>query len=151
MAGNDRGAATAPETPPAQLFPATEAINQASLSRVYPGTLKDAEIATVVPPDSGCRYAFTRAGKPVLAVGAPGGQGAVEGVIKLNGKLLALESEPDGGEAGAVRLAAEGVSVSVTPLGAGVVNAGEERDAVLKFKLDGLTELGFRGRYRCKV
>ena len=66
-------------------------------------------------------------------------------------KPLALSSRPGGGEAGAVRLAAEGVSVSVAPLGGGTVNAGEERDAVLKFKLDGVTELGFRGRYQCKT
>lgn len=151
VAGNDRGAEAAAETPPAQLAPASQAINQASLSKVYPGTLKREEITRVMASDSICQYAFTRAAKPVLAVGSPDGSGAVRGVMKLNGKLVALSSQPGGGDEGAISLAADGVAVSVTPLGGDAVNPGEEQDAVLKFKLDGVTELGFRGRYGCKA
>lgn len=140
--GNDRGAATAEPQPPAELANADEAINQAAPGKVYPGTLLPEEIASVIDPDSACRFAYTRAGYPVLAF-APAGTEGGSGVIKLNGKLMELDLQSADGAA--AEMSAPGLQISVRRLD----DSGPRRNAEFLFDLEGATLLRFHGFSDC--
>lgn len=138
-----------------QLVPLEEALRSTRLSKLHLEPVQSAEVDRVLELGGGCSFAWTTGGDPILAARLPATDSIAQGVIKLNGRLVALRSESPGGlealSAGAV-MAAQGVRVSVSPVHAAEAardNGASLRRADLVFELEQGRRVGYRGFYRC--
>lgn len=104
-----------------------------------PGTMTEADIASVAGPVGGCAFSMTRVAIPSFLYG----EGDEPGIIKLNGKLVTLPASGAGYYRGG------GLVVWLRPLGR--ENEGEQHPAELIVMLPGAKdELGFRGFAVCR-
>ena len=140
--------------PRAELAPPEEAIETTVIALLDPATMEEAEIGAVLPQAGGCRFLRTAASEPILAVAPAAEAERAQGVMKLNGKLVALEGgqEAAGTPAKGVRMRAGGIAMAVTPLpGAEPEEAGGRlrREADLVFSLERGLTVGYRGFWDC--
>ena len=118
--------------------------------------MNEAEVDSALEPGSGCEFSRAAEGDPILVARAPADEtGLANGVMKLNGKLVVLRSQPqDGFEAllaGPV-MAADGVSMSVLPVpdeDMEIEDGMRRRTADLVFELEQGLTVGYRGVYSC--
>ncbi len=141
-----------------EVVPFPEALNTTVIAALDPGPMNEAEADMALDPGPGCEFSRVAEGDPILVARAPEGEtGAANGVMKLNGKLVRLRSQSEGGFeallAGPV-MAAEGVRMSVTP----VADEDTETEdgmrrwaADLVFELDQGLTVGYRGFYKCDL
>lgn len=136
LEGDGTGAPIPERTPgaPAPLASVEDALASASVPALDAEALTEAEIDRALGPETSCRFLRTIESPAILAVGASG----AEAVMKLNGKLIALEA------AGAGRFTAAGVSMRVSP-----AEGLPEGAADLLFDLEQGHTVGYRGIYRC--
>ena len=134
-----------------------QALDQTLIATLDPAPLKAAEAEQVLAPGPGCEFARTAETDPILVIRAADGPGPTRGVMKLNGKLVALQGQEaaTGPEAlaGGVTMTAAGVRMSVRRSAeeGGVVGSTLKRsNAELVFELDQGLTVGYRGFYRCK-
>lgn len=147
-------------TPPAQhveggtgapVLPAPEAVRTPAIARLDPETLTDADIAKVLPPGPGCRFAYTQFSPPVVVVRA--GQPA-KGVVKLHGALVEVRPRTGAADLGALAtgptLVADGLTLRIDPKEGEPVDPGMEvRHANLIFELKQGLRVGYSGFYGC--
>lgn len=131
--------------PVAELVPAPAALQGADVPTLDPHTMDDAELRRVIGAGPRCEFRYTSSGKPVLAF-APAGAG----VVKLNGKLVALRTSPSAGDGPPV-LQAGDVTLRIRP--DRPVRVGDARGTPADMTFDvrageGLT-VGYRGYYGC--
>jgi hypothetical protein len=133
-----------PPPPVAELAAAGTALQGANIPTLDPITLDEAEIVKVIGPGARCAFHYTRSGDPVAAFRAEGGAG----VVKLNGKLIALSHAQTGGGA---QLTAENLSLQIFPAAAQTDGDGDPVEAEMVFRLSqgpGLT-VGYGGYFDC--
>jgi hypothetical protein len=133
----------------ARIVPANEAIAGAHIPTLDPATMVDAEILNVLGGDSRCEFRYTSAGGPVLAVSAPSNGDPADGVVKLNGHLVALRSASTDG---ALVLSADRIRLTITPDDggqAGALGDARQREADLIFEVGDSLRVGYRGYYNC--
>lgn len=137
----------------ARVVSAQEALDGAYVPELDPRTMNDAEITKALGPGPYCAFRYTSAGKPVLAVKHSDGQlpaeGPPEGVVKLNGQLVTLQSHasPD-----ALVLAADNVRLRMMfadQKESGEPQPAQMREADLHFEIDRRLRVGYRGYYVC--
>jgi len=146
---DDLGAARAPQI--VRLAPVEEALVNAQIPTLDPGTLNDARIREVIGAGSRCEFRYTQAGRPVLAFGAPPEGGSLGGVVQVNGHLVRLDAQP-AAPSGLLLLTAGPVRLTVSPDGgAGNVAAGNvtRREADLVFEVGEELRVGYRGYLSC--
>ncbi|PWS38878.1 hypothetical protein DFH01_06425 [Falsiroseomonas bella] len=135
-----------PERAPriATVVPVDQALENAHVPTLDPGTMNDAEIRLALGAGPLCMVQYTTVGGPVLAVSQdPGAAGA--GLVKFNGHLVRLE--PAAAEPGWSRLQAGPVRLSVAPpLPEGVAPL---QDAELVFEVGEELRVGYRGFLDC--
>lgn len=134
--GNDREASREPAAPAAERMSVQEALDGVSTGLLYPEVLTDADLSSLPGSPGDCVFRFTRVGFPVFVFGT------TEGILKLNGKLVALPASGEG------RYSEGAVGVTFRPLD------GEAEDgpfsAELVLRLEGApNELGFHGFAEC--
>lgn len=134
--GNDREAERSPPAPAAEVMSAGLAIQGVSTDLLMPQTMTDADLGNIPEMEDGCVFRMTRVGLPVLAYGSTG-------VLKLNGKLVPLPAQ------GAGRYAADGVGVTVRPLGEEAEEGGPFAAELVLRLPDAPDELGFHGFAEC--
>ncbi|WP_230531077.1 hypothetical protein [Microvirga roseola] len=126
----------------ARVLPASEVLSGAHIPTLDPAPMVDAEIQKVVGAGPRCDFHYTRAGRPVLAVGMQPDGTATGGVVKLNGSLVALASELAlaGGGAPPARflLLADPVRVAVAPVEG---EEAQERDGAQSQRADMVFEI----------
>ncbi|HEX2526427.1 MAG TPA: DUF6692 family protein [Geminicoccus sp.] len=139
----------------ATIVPAPEALAGAQIQNLDPATMNGAEIRQVMGTAPVCLFRYTSAGKPVLAA-ASGPSGATgDGVVKLNGHLVALQAaspDPGGEQAGTLTLAADPVRLTVTPdPGAPTTDddGTQRREATMIFEVNDSLRVGYRGYVEC--
>ncbi|MFT4934459.1 MAG: hypothetical protein ACI9LT_001139 [Pseudoalteromonas distincta] len=133
-----------PPPPAAELAAAGTALQGANIPTLDPITLDEVEIVKVIGPGARCAFHYTRSGDPVAAFQAEGGVG----VVKLNGKLIALSHAQTHGGA---QLTAEGLSLQIFPAAAQADGDGDPVEAEMVFRLSqgpGLT-VGYGGYFDC--
>lgn len=135
----------APEV--ARVAPASEAVGGANIATLDPATMVDAEISKVLGPGARCEFRYTSEGRPVLAASASAGGEAPAGVVKLNGRLVALQRE--GADAQSVVLRSDEVRLTVTPDGGAPLDDARRREANAIFEVGNNLRVGYRGYYRC--
>ncbi|MFU8815221.1 MAG: DUF305 domain-containing protein [Pseudomonadales bacterium] len=134
----------------------SEALRATRLGALHPEPLEPAEADQVLGPGRGCSFLWTAESDPILTARIPASETPVaHGVMKLNGKLVALHGQSQGGfealAAGAA-MAADGLRVSVAPVAdaeAQEDNGTTRRRADLMFELEQGRTVGYRGFYRC--
>ena len=136
----------APEPMP-EIVSADQALHTAAIPAIDPETMQEAEIDKVLPAGSRCGFSYTSSSRPVLS----GGTGT--GVVKIHGRLVALQSDATTADAlaGPITFQTEGMQLTVRPLeDKPRVRNGESRQkAEMHFEIeDGLT-VGYRGWYSC--
>ncbi|ESR23972.1 DUF305 domain-containing protein [Lutibaculum baratangense] len=132
-----------------------EALSRTVIARLDPEPMPHAEADDVVPPDNpDCEFVRTAASDPILVARA-GASGPAQGVMKLNGELIALRSEGSDGFdtllAGPT-MTADGVTMAVRHLPdeePETENGRQEWKADLVFELEQGLTVGYRGFYRC--
>jgi hypothetical protein len=135
-----------------------EALNTTVIAALDPGPINEAEADSALEPGPGCEFSRALDGDPILVARAPADEASfANGVMKLNGKLVRLRSESEGGFeallAGPV-MAADGVRMSVRPVAdeSMEIEDGMRRQlADLVFELDQGLTVGYRGFYSCNV
>lgn len=141
--GNDREAALSPPEPPADVADAAAAAEGVATGLLVPQTMTDADMRNAPDVGNRCLFRFTRVGLPVFIYGSAG-------VVKLNGKLVALPGAGgDGPGADVRRYAADPVAVTVRPLDGAARDDGPVV-AELVLQLAGAShELGYHGYTEC--
>lgn len=133
----------------ARVVPASEAIAGTHVPTLDPATMVDAEMRKVLGAGPRCEFRYTSAGKSVLAVRASSNSDAADGVVKLNGHLVALSPASTDG---ALVLVADRVRLILTPDGGGQTGElgnARQQEADLIFEVDDSLRVGYRGYYRC--
>ena len=152
--GDAPQALTGPEAPP-DVLPAAEAIRRAELATVDLAELDRAEIEKVLGPGPTCGFAYSLHAGPVAAATLPArGGGPARGVVKVNGRLVAMQARyaSDAATGDALVLQDAGVSVGIRALErsgtSGIVEVGPaEAQAVLR--IGNAMEVGYGGFLRC--
>ncbi|ESR23216.1 DUF305 domain-containing protein [Lutibaculum baratangense] len=140
---------------PPEVASLREALSRTVIATLDPEPMPEAEADDVVPPGApGCDFVRTAESDPILVARA-GETGPAQGVMKLNGELVALRSEGSDGFdtllAGPT-MAADGVTMAVRHLPdeePETENGRQEWKADLVFELDQGLTVGYRGFYRC--
>lgn len=128
----------------ARIVPASEAISGAHIPTLDPAPMNDAEILKALGEGPHCEFRYTSTGKPVLAVKARP-NGAAQGVVKLNGHLVVLQSAP---AENATVLEADRVRMTLTP-DPGEKADGSQVEATSIFEIGNDLRAGYRGYYDC--
>lgn len=141
--GNDREAALSRPEPPSDIAEAPTATEGVATDLLIPQTMTDADVRNAPDVGEPCVFRFTRVGLPVFVYGSAG-------VVKLNGKLVALPAARERGpHTDARRYAADPVAVTVRPL-EGTASDGGRVAAELVLRLDDAAhELGYHGYAEC--
>lgn len=136
--GNDRAAGREAPAAAAPQMDARAALANVATAALQPETMTEADIASVAGPAGGCAFAMTRVGFPSFLYG----EGDAPGIVKLNGKLIALPASGDG------YYREDGLVIRLRPL---EPQAGDDMHAAeLVIMLPGAPdELGFHGFARC--
>lgn len=148
-AGNDRAADVS--EPPRIAEPAAveTAVSEADRNAIYPHTMLSAEYEPVVGADPKCQFQLTAVGMPILV--AEGRTGAV----KINGKIVSLESPGANPEEGLnITMSAGDIEVVVVPLeeeGDTLDNGLHKREADFLFNVKEGRSAGYRGYYLCRA
>ncbi len=129
-----------------------EALDEVLIATLDPAPVHQAEAAEVLEPGPGCRFSRTAESEPILIVRGSNGAGPATGVMKLNGKLIPLESAEAGDLASlatGVVMGAEGVRMAarLSPDEGSVL--GERSNAELVFELEQGLTVGYRGFFSC--
>jgi hypothetical protein len=133
----------------ARIAPANEAIAGTHIPTLDPATMVDAEIQKVLGVDPRCEFRYTSAGRPVLAARTPSNGDAAQGVVKLNGHLVALRPTSTDG---ALVLSADRIRLTITADDAGQAGGlgdARRREADLIFEVGDSVRVGYRGYYNC--
>ena len=128
----------------ARIVPASEAISGAHIPTLDPAPMNDAEILKALGAGAHCEFRYTSTGKPVLGV-KPAANGAAQGVVKLNGHLVLLQSAP---AKNAIVLAADRIRMALTP-DPGDEADGSQIEAISNFEIGDDLRAGYRGYYDC--
>lgn len=135
-----------PPTHAGELMSADEAIHSAEIARIDPVTLTEAELRSFLGAGPLCRFRYTRASPPVLGFQAPiEATSEPVGLVKLNGRLVLVQVARI--DSGAVRLAADGLTLAITTGDAAVPGQMQTSDLVLT--LEAGFRAGYRGAYAC--
>jgi hypothetical protein len=131
-----------------------EALRTTYLGKLHLEPLRSAEVDRLLEQGGGCVFLWTAASDPILAVRIASARPSVgRGIIKLNGRLVALRSASNvrpGNLAAGTVMVAEGIRVSVTSANAAEDSPGiSARRADLVFELAEDRRVGYRGFYRC--
>ena len=130
----DRGAAA---TPP-RLVAAPEAVENAQLAKLDLAELDQAEIDRVLGPGPRCSFHYSSSAGPVLAATPTAGG---RGVVKLNGRLVALDARftsSVSSTAGGVALSGAGMNVIVDPGAQEPAISAAMREATARLHLGGI-------------
>lgn len=142
--GASRLEARPPQT--AELVSPGEAIAGAFVPQLDPHTMNDAEIGKALPQGYRCAFRYTSTGKPVIAVGDD-----ATAALKLNGKLALLPSAPVAHAfADGAAYEADGVRVVVTAAPPPTGRVRTRRDAILRFTVGSMLQVGYAGYYGCR-
>ena len=133
----------------AEVVPANQAIHKADIASTDPQTMNEAEIAEVLERDLHCRFAYTEAGGPVLAVNVQ----SRTGVMKLHSALIELRAASGQEDiASGVVMQANGLRATVDPLADGDAEMRDGRrqwQADMRLELDAGLKAAYRGFYSC--
>lgn len=133
----------------ARVVSAAEALQGAYIPTLDPHTMNDAEISKALGRGPFCAFRYTSAGEPVLAIKPGNAQSQATGVVKLNGQLVTLQSQPN---ADSMMLTADNVHLRMTladPRQGGEAQPERMRAADLVFQIDQRLRVGYRGYYTC--
>jgi Domain of unknown function (DUF305) len=145
------------DEPQPEAVPPSEAISATVIATLDPEDLAGAEVETVLPAGPGCRFHRTAESGPILAVRLPGGDAGAEGVMKLNGKLVALRSDPAATAEALLAgptMVADGIRMTVSPVPdtePETQDGGSRIEADLVFELEQGLTVGYRGFYYCDI
>ena len=135
--GNDREASLEPPATPAAIEPAAAALANVATAIVKPETMTDADIKAIGGTQGRCIFRLTEVGFPSF-VYKPG----TEGFIKLNGKLIPLQTAgQDRYSSGKLLVATRDVDETG--------NAGLEAMEVIVVPPGAKDEIGYRGYTEC--
>lgn len=140
--------ARAPEIP--RLVPASEAVAEAEIAKLDPAKMTAAEIEKGLGAGPRCEFRYASFAEPVLALKTGPDGAEASGVVKLNGKLVTLQSVAR--DDGAVDLRADPVHIVLTPergRDGGSSGPGERQEARLIFEVNDSLRAGYRGYYSC--
>lgn len=126
--------------PPARVGTVSDALGNTLVSTLDPAPMPAAEADQVLREGERCRFNRSPETEPVLW----GTEGAA-GVMKLNGVIVPLKAAP-GQREGELRWTADGVTMTVRPLGEA---ADWRSNAELVFALEKGFEVGYRGFWSC--
>lgn len=138
----------------AEILPAEAALAGAHVPTLDPATMNDAEVRKAIKSGALCAFRYTRSGGPVLAASMQPDGTAGDGIVKLNGNMVALTPAPraDAGQAGGLLLHADPIRITVTPdrtdLAQGGNGAGH-REANMVFEIGQRLKVGYRGYLDC--
>ncbi|MEQ9675375.1 MAG: DUF305 domain-containing protein [Roseovarius indicus] len=118
---------------PAPVASVGEALSEVRVETLDAEAMTGEEISGVLDGDAQCRFLRTLDSPAILASDEGG-----EAVMKLNGRLVALEGDVDAG------FTADGVDMQVTP-----VDGATEQAADLVMTLDAGLTVGYRGFFEC--
>ena len=135
-----------------------EALSSPNIATLDLEPMNEAEVDSALQPGQGCEFSLAAEGDPVLVARGPAEEADLEtGVMKLNGKLVLLQSQSqDGSEASPAGLvmAGQGVRMSVKPVSdeeTEIEDGVRRREADLVFELDQGLTVGYRGFYSCNA
>ena len=135
--GNDREASLETPATPAAIVPAAAALANAATAIVKPETMTDADIKAIGGTQGRCIFRLTEVGFPSF-VYKPG----TEGFIKLNGKLIPLQTAgQDRYSSGELLVATRDVDETG--------NAGLQAMEVIVVPPGAKDEIGYRGYTEC--
>lgn len=138
----------------ARVVSAQEALSGAHVPTLDPATMPEAEVSKMIGEGPRCEFRYTTAGRAALAMSTDPNGAAGNGVVKLNGSLVALQPvRIDSSEARArqISLSAEPIRLTVVPQKEqwnpreGVLR----REAEMLFEVDGRLLVGYRGYIDC--
>ncbi len=133
-----------------RIVPAGEAIAGAHLPTLDPMTMNDAEVEKALGTGPRCAFRYTSTGRPVLAFQGRPGTDPGQGVVKLNGNLVLLQSQSADGS---LALQADEVRLVLSP------KPGEppdEREEAGRIEMDTVftagdgVKAGYRGYFGCQ-
>ena len=139
-----------------RIVPAGEALAGAHIPTLHPSTLHEPEIRKVLGTSRRCDFRYTSTGKPVVAIGLPSGQTALNGVVKLNGHLVVLSSSSNFDSAKRTErfdMTADPVRIAVVPKqqeqGLDRLQA-RRQEANMIFEIGQSLRVGYGGYLECK-
>ena len=138
LEGERAGSMQAPPEEAAPVGSWAEALERPMLNKTDPEGLSDRDIAAALPGEAGCRFFYTATGEPVL-VTRPGSP--PRGIVKLRGMIVPLSAQAGGDLADGAVMNADGVQITVTPVGG--------QSATLMLEIEQGRTIGYRGIYRC--
>lgn len=130
-----------------RIVPGNEAVSGAHVPTLDPMTMADAEILKVLGPGPRCEFRYTSAGKPVLAARPSWTGDARDGVLKVNGHLVALHRTS--AEGGGLVFADDEIRVTVRPEDGERSDGAGQQEAEVVFEVGDSLRAGYRGYYRC--
>jgi hypothetical protein len=131
------------EDPPAEVGTVEDALANTLIATLDPAPLPEAEADRVLEAGPRCTFNRSPETDPILWAAADGG----EGVMKINGVIVPLETQEESESGGRV-FAAAGTTTTVRPLGDD--DADWRSDAELVFNVDQGLTVGYRGFYVCE-
>lgn len=148
----------APSQPPeiARVTTAAQALEGAHIPTLDPSTMNGAEIRKVVESSQHCTFRYTSTGKPVVIAGVDQNGSTVNGVVKLNGSIIALQpdSGAPGSGSGGFALAADPVHLRVQsdPQAAASAKSGQGQVAAeMVFEIGQQLKVGYSGYLDCRA
>jgi hypothetical protein len=135
---------------------AAQALEGAHVPTLDPSTMNGAEIRKVIGARPHCTFRYTSTGKPIVVVGMDQGDSPTTGVVKLNGSLVALKTDPAAppNGAGGFVLVADPVRLSVQPdpRATASVKPDEGRfEAEMVFEVGQQLKVGYGGYLECRT
>ena len=137
--GNDKEAGVDPAPKPAPKMPAAEALAGIAVEAVQAETMSDADIASIGGQPGKCTIRLTAVGFPSFIRDA----GGRSGVIKLNGKLIPVQSSGNG------LYQDGGLQVVLRPVDANFGSDGRREAEMIVLLPGAKDELGYRGYEQC--
>jgi hypothetical protein len=140
----------------AKIVPASEALTGAHIPTLDPMTMAEAAVSKVIGGDGPrCEFRYTTAGAAALAMSTTADGDVHEGVVKVNGSLVALapvSTDLAGRRPGSTMLAADPIRLTINadrgnewkPL-AGV----SRHEATMIFEIGSDLKVGYRGYLDC--
>lgn len=130
-----------------QLVSAEEALSGAHIPTIDPATMNDAEVRKALGAQPFCAFSYVSDGNPVLALSAAQAGRASQAVVKLNGRLVALESLSDTPREAA--FGAGNVTLSVSARSDAALGRGSEQQADLVLTVGEQLKVGYGGYFAC--
>lgn len=130
-----------------RIVPGNEAVSGAHIPTLDPMTMVDAEILKVLGEGPRCEFRYTSAGRPVLAARPSWTGDAADGVLKVNGHLVALSRTSAEGDG--LVFADDKIRVTVRPEDGERSDGARQQEAEVVFEIGDSLRAGYRGYYRC--